>query len=255
MGWVQDAWTELDKRAKEYEEKTGESLAKKETPYTQGVYIEHGTGKKGTKWSDYGTDKTVQSLRSGETIRLGGIGNDTDHSDEYLFGGVGGTRYLGKGIGDYISPDYFSNENISDNYSPLQARISSGSNIIGDINVYYDDNGAIAGIDLVSDFINPNTGTKMKKKKIRGATDIANFFKKLDLDNNNYSADKFTGDRITSAINFGGGSNRYMPTDIFGSKGALSGASDKRLSKDAFNTQYGANSDWRNYWHNQRINK
>lgn len=44
MGWVQNAWTELGKRAKEYEEKEAKSAAKEQSPvYSQGVSIEHGS--------------------------------------------------------------------------------------------------------------------------------------------------------------------------------------------------------------------
>ena len=269
FGQVRDA---LNKSIDEYEQNGGsrdefaalnnfleggeESEESKEIPYENGVSIVHSTALKHNDKSNnkYTVKNTTDSLRSGEDIEYS-IRHDSPYSSPenvIWHGGIGGTRYLGSGIGDVMNPEYFSNANISEKYSPLSVNVDNNNTRVGSMNVYYDDDGAIAAIDLQTDFILPN-GKSYKKQRIQGSKNISDFFKSMELNLNSYSANNT---RNNTGVNFGGQNERWAPTNIFGSRGVLSGSGPLRLNKSELDRFYGAghgNADWDNYWHGQSV--
>lgn len=149
--------------------------------------------------------KAYDSLRRGETIRTG------DGADSDIRGGIYGTRFLGATPNDFMSPEYFSDNSVSDAYEPTEVLLRGGK--FGESGVklraYYDDKGAIAQIDVSSmtDFDGAGNGKMVERH--RGANDISEYFKTLGWDSENYSVTTPRGEtrRLSD----------FIPTTLLGS--------------------------------------
>lgn len=219
----------------------------------------------------------VKSLRTGENYIVPAGENGSGKYQE-LEGGIGGARYLGNSLGDVYHSAYFSDKDVSDKIKPKTFKVSDpnrylggsskwGQLPIGEFTVLYDDDGAIAGIDIDWDtdtLYGKDKGREYKGgQKIRGATRIAQFFSDLGTASDSADmyvslADKETGDDKSGYIKIGGSedSQGWIPTRIFGSKGIFSDSkaneyddSWKAWNETGFGTERGSGKKaWDEYW-------
>lgn len=157
------------------------------------------------------------SLRRGEDVSQDGV---------TYKGGIYGTRFLGNTPNDFLNASYFSDEDVSDSYSPVNFTIEDRSSGKAEkVTISYDKNGAIAEI---------STG----KGDITGASNISDFFKQFSWNDGRYSVNGYVL----------GEGNVSTPTYVFGSRGRSSykhndGASkrwtfDNSANKKAFYDYY-----------------
>lgn len=153
--------------------------------------------------------KAYDSLRRGETVSTG------KDAEGDIKGGIYGTRFLGNNPNDFMSPEYFSDNAVSDKYAPRSVRISGGKFSQEDspekiMRAFYDDRGAIARIEVSRDGWN---GTEIPMERIDGAKNISNYFKSLGWDSGEYTV-------------YGKNLSEYIPTTLLGS-----GAKDEPVSE------------------------
>lgn len=125
-------------------------------------------------------------------------GEDVSQEGTTYKGGIYGTRFLGKNPNDFLSPEYFSGNDVSDKYGSntfiIQDR-SSGERSY--ITVGYDDEGAIAKISTLDGDV------------IVGPDKISDFFRQLSWDDGRYAVNGYVL----------GEGNTSTPTYVFGSRG------------------------------------
>lgn len=149
------------------------------------------------------SQKAYDSLRRGETIKIG--------NGEEVKGGIYGTRFLGNNPNDFMSPDYFSDNDVSSDYKPIDVLLKGGK--FGEngvkLRAYYDNKGAIAQIDVSSmtDFDKAGNGKLVERH--RGANDISKYFKTLGWDSEDYSVTTPKGE--TKRL------KEFIPTTLLGS--------------------------------------
>lgn len=155
---------------------------------------------KGQYNTPHESQRAYDSLRRGETV----IANEKDGGEAK--GGIYGTRFLGNNPNDFMSPEYFSNNAVSDKYAPRAVRISGGKFSQKDspnkiMRAFYDDKGAIARIEVSRDGWN---GTEIPMERVDGAKNISDYFKSLGWDSGDYSVN-------------GRNLSEYIPTTLLGS--------------------------------------
>lgn len=157
--------------------------------------------------------KAYEELRRGRSALIG--------QNEIAKGGIYGTRFLGRTPNDFMSPEYFSDEEVSDSYGPKSVFLYGGKfgKNGAKIKASYDDKGAIAQIDVFDASKFDGDGNYKLVESHKGANDISNYFKSLGWDSDGYSV--YTGQQTTKEISsgsYGKDLSDFTPTTLLGSE-------------------------------------
>lgn len=243
------------------------------------------SGFKSENFSENGAQGAAESLRRGEDVYY----DVNDNGKPIVIdGGIYGMRYLGTGLGDVTNKNYFSDREATNDYEPIEVGIvdrgdgTTMPTLAGFMTVKYDENGAIAEIDMPNG-LNLQNGKKYPMDtKLTFSKDISKLFKDMALDTSNYFAFRTGGD-WHDGVFFGANdfvdnnlrNNYYQPTrlpddameylstptTIFGSRGKIAAQRDGGYDPIYLSsgwTWYGVGdgayytNEWKDYWHKRR---